>query len=57
MDGQQNHFLRQNETLVIKVSPFKVPFLHWKSENQDLMWANKLNNQLKWNSNVLLNGQ
>ena len=57
MDGSGNFALKQNQTLTIKKSPFSVPFLHWKSENTDQLWANKLNDQLKWNTKVLLNGQ
>jgi hypothetical protein len=43
MDGTGDFALKQNQTLTIKKSPFSVPFLHWKSENTDQLWANKLN--------------
>jgi NAD+ kinase len=44
IDGQESFNLQQSETLVINESPFKVPFIHWKHDNADQRWANKLNN-------------
>ena len=39
--------------MYIKKSPFDVPFLRWSSDRPDKIWATKLNDQLKWNTQVL----
>lgn len=57
IDGQYKFEMKKGENLRINESKHKIPFIHWKSDNADKMWANKLNNQLKWNHQVLVNGQ
>ena len=53
IDGQVNMVLREGECIKIGMSN-RVPFLKWRSDNEEEAWANKLNDQLKWNSKVLM---
>lgn len=45
--------MERNEKLVIKESAFCVPFVKWKSTNEDKAWVKKLQRGLGWNSTII----
>lgn len=48
-DGQMRFKVEKGEHLVIKESAYCVPFVRWKSDNEEKTWSTKLSKTLKWN--------
>ena len=54
-DGALKYTLKQKGVLNISESQSKVPFLKWRTEVGDQVWAQKLSKILKWNKQILQN--
>ena len=49
-DGQMRFKIEKEEQLVISESQYCVPFVKWRSNNEDLAWVTKLKKTLRWNN-------
>ena len=57
IDGHDKVELCHKQVLQISQSPFDIPFIKWRSLNQDKEWTSKLVDHLKWNSQVMTGNQ